>query len=295
VRKRTSLISACLLLGFWTVATPAFGQALVPHTLNLNFDKLEQQGVGLVQEATQLAQFQQYEPALGRARLATQLAPNLPEAWAILGGLYLQSNELDKSIPALQRANSLNPKNTAVLFALGSAHFQKAKYPEAVDYIEAGLKIKPDVPAARFDLGNAYLMQKKFAEAIANYEKAFAQDKEFWPAINNIGLIKYENGDIDGAIKLWQTSVSLDAKAAEPKLAAAVALYQKGEREQALSMGESAIRIDRRYGDLKFLKENLWGEKLLAATQKFLALPRIKAALSQIKPSSDGPTSSAPK
>ena len=284
LNRTTSLIVLALLLGGWGMAKPASGQALVPHLPTLDFEKLEQQGIGLVQEANQLAQFQQYEPALARARLATQLAPQLPEAWTIMGGLYLQANNLDQAIPALQRAQALDGKNSAVLFALGSAHFQKTKYAESVTYLLAGLQIKPNTPAALFDLGNAYLMLKKLPDAIASYEKAFAQDKAFWPAINNIALIKYENGEIDEAIKLWRTAFALDAKAAEPKLAAAVALYTKGDQVTAIALGESAIRIDSRYAELKFLKDNLWGEKLLSDTQKFLAVPKIQAVLANAKP-----------
>jgi hypothetical protein len=43
-------------------------------------------------------------------------------------------------------------------------------------------------------------------------------------------------------------------------------------------MGVAALRIDSRYADLNFLKENLWGERLLSETKKFLALPEIKSA-----------------
>ncbi len=279
--KRISFLSALTILSVWTVAHPAFGQALVPHTVQLDPKKLEQQGIGLVQEATQLAQFQQFDLALSRARLATQLAPKLPEAWAVLGGLYLQADQVDPGINALKRAQTLDPRNAAILFALGTANFQKMNYQQSIDYIQSGLKLKPNVPGALFDLGNAYLMLKQNREAIASYEKAYAQDKDYWPAINNVALVKYEQGEIDEAIRLWRSSVKIDPKAAEPKLAAAVALYSKGDREQGLTLGEAAIRLDSRYGDLKFLKENLWGEKLLAATQKFLSVPRIQATIIQ--------------
>ncbi len=35
-------------------------------------------------------------------------------------------------------------------------------------------------------------------------------------------------------------------------------------------MGEAALRIDKRFADVAFLKENLWGDRLLADTKKFL-------------------------
>jgi hypothetical protein len=46
-------------------------------------------------------------------------------------------------------------------------------------------------------------------------------------------------------------------------------------------MGEAALRIDERYGDLKFLKENLWGDRLLSDTKKFLEVPRIQAMIAR--------------
>ncbi|MBW4444237.1 MAG: tetratricopeptide repeat protein [Plectolyngbya sp. WJT66-NPBG17] len=279
--KRLSILSLCLILGLWTTQ-PASAQALIPHAPQVDFDKLEQQGLGLVQEASQLAQFNQNQLALARARLAVQLAPKRPEAWAILGGLYLETNRADEAIPTLKKANSLDPKNAAILFALGTAHFQKAQYEESIKQIQAGLKIKPDLPGAYFDMGNAYLMSKKSGDAIASYEKAIARDKTFWPAINNIGLVRYEEGKTDEAIRLWRQSVAIDPKqTTEPQLAIAVALFRKGNQTEAFTLGEAALKTDARYGETKFLKDNLWGEKLLADTQKFFAVPRIQAAIAQ--------------
>ncbi len=54
-------------------------------------------------------------------------------------------------------------------------------------------------------------------------------------------------------------------------------------------MGEAALRIDQRYANLNFLKENLWGDRLLSDTKKFLELPRIQAALQQPENSSSAP------
>lgn len=265
-------------------AWPARAQALLPHTLRLDPTRLEQQGISLVQDASQLAQFQQYDLALQRAKLATQLAPKSAEVWALLGGLYLQTNEVDNGIVALNKAEKLDGKNSAVLFALGSAYFQKAEYGKSVEYLKAGLKLKPNVPGALFDLGNAYLMQRQYGEAIAQYQQAVSQEAKFWPAINNIGLIKYEQGNVDEALRLWEKAAAMDSKAAEPRLAIAVAFYaRKGEAQRGLALGEAAVRLDSRYAKLDFLKENLWGEKLLADTKKLLETPKIRATIIQLE------------
>jgi tetratricopeptide (TPR) repeat protein len=281
VRNRILSVSLLVALGLWSAVRPATAQALIPHVVQLDPVKLERQGLGLAQEAAQLAQLQQYELALPRAELATQLAPKKAEVWSLLGGLYLQTTKIDQAIVALNQSKALDQKNSSVMFALGSAYFQKTQYAKSVEYLQAGLALKPNVPGAMFDLGNAHLMLRQFPQAIAQYEKAVAQEKKFWPAINNIGLIQYEIGNVPEAIQRWKDALEIDKKAAEPRLALAVALYSRGDREQGLTLGELAIQTDSRYSDLKFLKENLWGDRLLADTKKFLELPRIRATIAQ--------------
>jgi len=270
----------------------------VPYTPQLDSAELEQTGVSLAQEAAQLEQFQQYELALPRAQLATQLAPKKYQTWILLGILYMRVQKFDQGIIALQQAQTLAPDNPDIRFFLGEVHFRQAQYAKAIEQLQAGLKIKPDTPGALFDLGNAFYKLGRFPDAIAQYEKAVAQyekakcqEKDRWPAINNIGLVKYEQGDTDGAIKRWQEAIAIEQRAAEPMMALAIGLYTKGDKEQGLVMAEAALRIDKRYADVKFLKENLWGDRLIAAAKNLLATPRIQATLAQLQ---DAPVPESP-
>ena len=166
------------------------------------------------------------------------------------------------------------------MFLIGSAKVQQGNYNKAIENLQARLQLKPNDPQELFDLANTYYKIGKLTDAIATYNKAVVQPNwEKWPAINNIGLIRYEQGNVNEAIKQWRAAVSIEKQAAEPLMAMAVALYNKGDREQGLKLGETAIKIDGRYGDLEFLKQNLWGDRLLAATKKFLQAPRIQASL----------------
>ena len=274
-----------------SLALPASGQALLPYTLELDSEQLEQQGLNLVQDAVQLVRFQQYELALPRAKLATQVAPDNFQTWFVLGSLYLQNQEIDKAIESLRIARSLATEEEAgIFFTLGSAYFQKENYQAAIDNIEQGLKIEPNSIEALFDLGNSYLMLKNYPKALVSYEQAYSKDQKFWPAINNIGLVKYEQGNINGAIEQWQNSLEIDPEAAEPQLAIAVAWYthKADKKASGLAFGKAALNKDIRYGNLSFLKQNLWGEKLLADTAKFLSDPQFKALVPQTpSPDSD--------
>jgi tetratricopeptide (TPR) repeat protein len=282
---RQSLLSCgfALFLGIFTITPPGFAQALLPRTLELDNAKLEQEGLAVAQDARYLLQFQQIDEALARARLATQLAPRAFETWALLGIILGVADQNEPAVKALERALSLKRDNPGIYFSLGSAYFRQGKYNEAIKMINQGLAIKPDAPDEIFNLGNSHYKLNQFPQAVAQYRRALQVDRKFWPALNNIGLIQYEQGDRAGAIKSWQEAIVLDSKTGEPKMALAAALLAQGRADQAIPLAEAALRIDVRYGEVDFLKENLWGERLIADTRQVLANPKIKAMLAQLQ------------
>jgi tetratricopeptide (TPR) repeat protein len=283
VPKRIAVISILAVLGLCSAPLPSLGQALLPYTLQVDTQDLEEQGLKLAQDAVRLIRFGRIELALPRAELASQLAPRRYQTWLILGTLYAQQRQFDQAITALQRAKSLAPEEAAVYFALGSARFQKKDYEGAIADLQIGLRLKPETPDAWFDLGNAHLQLKQFSEATTAYERAVAVEKDFWPALTNIGLVLYEQGKPREAIAKWQASITIDPQAVEPKLAIAIATFALGERERAITLGTEALRLDLRYADLEFLRQNLWGERLIATSKEFFELPQVQTAINQIQ------------
>jgi tetratricopeptide (TPR) repeat protein len=284
VPKLRYLLSLLVGLGWQSMGLPAQSQALLPYTLEPNPEQMEQAGVEMAEDAIQLSRFQRPEAALSRAKLAAQLAPNLYQTWFILGSLYLQNDKVDPGIEALQQALSIAPKDARanIKFSLGSAYFQKKDYESAVAELEAGLKMKPDTAPALFDLGNAYLKLERYPESLTAYEKAVQQDRAFWPAINNIGLVKYEQGNLEAALKDWYSALKIDDKQAEPQLAIATALYSQGKTEEGITLAQTALTRDGRYASLTFLAENLWGKRLLKDTETLFANPRMQDFISRL-------------
>jgi tetratricopeptide (TPR) repeat protein len=282
VLTRTSLIAAIATVGLWGVAPHVYAQALLPYVLPLDYERLEEQGLFLAQDATRLAQRGQFDLAIAQAELAVQLIPGNANAWGLLGSLYLQLEQTDKAISALNRAYELEKDNPTVLFALGTAYFRTGEYNRAADFLEMGLSLEPDNPGALFDLGNTYFKLEQYEVAIARYQRAVDLDSSFWPAINNIGLVRYEQGNVEAAIKSWQAALAISPMEPEPELAISVAQYAQGNNAAALEMGIPALERDSRYADLDFLRENLWGAMLLADTQAFFNLPSVQAILIQL-------------
>jgi tetratricopeptide (TPR) repeat protein len=292
VNYRLPLTAALLISGYGfslvgAVApiAPVHGQALIPHTIKLNFGNVEAQALALARDAAQLAQFQQYDLALSRARLAVQLSPQSYQTQAVLGTVYLRTEEYPKAIASLTAALNLKKDNSSLLFTLGAAYLRNSNYQLAIEKIKQGLVITPKAPTAIFDLGNAYFLTKRYDDAIAEYNNVLKLENKFWAATNNIGLVEYERGNVDNAIKKWEEAIAqgetIEDKAAEARLALGTAFYMKGDRAKGLKIAEDALKIDVRYGKPEFLKDNLWGDKLLADAKAILATPVLKTLVDQ--------------
>jgi tetratricopeptide (TPR) repeat protein len=127
-----------------------------------------------------------------------------------------------------------------------------------------------------------YQINYQYEVLLAVYSKLPFSISDFGSIQTNIGLIKYETGDLEGAIARWQEAISINSKEVKPQLpqlALAVALYNKGDRSGSLRLGTMALRADKRYGNLQFLKTNLRGKRFLKDLAKFLKDPSIQEAI----------------
>ena len=95
-----------------------------------------------------------------------------------------------------------------------------------------------------------------------------------------MGLVEYEQGDRQEAMEKWQSVIEVDGEQAEPQLALAVAFFSQGEVNKGIELGKAALAIDSRYADIQFLQDNLWGERLIEDTRKFLSNPQIQEIVS---------------
>jgi tetratricopeptide (TPR) repeat protein len=118
---------------------------------------------------------------------------------------------------------------------------------------------------------------------MSNYNQAVAQDVNHLAAINNIAFIKYEQGDKETAIKQWQQAIKINNQSAEATLALAVALYIKGEQQQAYKLAETALKLDKNFADFHCMRKNLWGQSIITDAQKLLSTPKIKTLLLELR------------
>jgi tetratricopeptide (TPR) repeat protein len=282
--RSLSLATALLLGGM----APA--RALVPYVYMPPTREMQDAGLGIAQAAARLLRLGQADDAARLAELAVRLLPEDPRGWVLLAEAQLRSNELAKAVLSLERAKQLDPTNPGIWFAEGSLALRNSKPNDALGLLRRGLELDPKNSAAYFDLGNAHILLNQNGPALAAFERASALRGDFWEAINNQGIVLFENDRRNDAISRWRRVLKIKPDAAETSLALAAALYggPAANQAEALKLAETALAGDPNYVNDAFQKEQLWGPKLRASTARLLADPALKTAVDRAAANATG-------
>src|SRR5579883_1151420 len=222
-------------------------------------------------------QLKDYQGAIFDYNQAIKLEPNNADAYLYRGNIRAQLKDYQGAIADCNQVIKLDSNNADAYFRRGAAYEELKDYRLALlDYNQA-IKLQPNNAQYYFDRGVIHHELQDYTAALSDYNQAVAKDEKFWSASVNIGYIKYEKGDVQGAIEQWRQSVKINSNEAEPQMALAVALYAQGEQQKGLSMAQTALHLDKRFANVAFLKQNLWGDRLIADAQKLLSHPKLQA------------------
>ena len=218
-----------------------------------------------------------YQGALFDCNQAIKLQPNNAPVYVLRSVVRYQLKDYQGALADANQLIKLEPNNASAYSIRSNVRQELKDYQGALSDYNQLIKLEPNNPQHYYKRGVIHHKLQDYAAALSDYNQAVAKDEKFWSAIANIGLIKYEKGDVQSAIAQWQQAVKINSNAPEPQLAIAVALYAQGEQQKSLNMAQAALRLDKRYGDVAFLKQNLWGDRLIADAQKLLSHPSVQA------------------
>lgn len=276
---RLSLLAASLGC---CLATPA--SALVPYVYIPKGEELEASALSIAQVAAQVLQTGQLEDATSLAGLSVRLLPSNPQAWLLLAEARLRSGESAAAREALAQAKLLDSENSGVWFAEASLAMADDDFVTAETLIRSGLALDPENGNAYFDLGNALFLQGEGEKALAAFEEAATKQDNFWAAINNQGLVLYEDDQPEAAMERWRQAIAIDDQVAEPALALAAALYNQGDQgESTIGMAIRALDQEPEYVEEEFQESQLWGEKLRVATRHLFTDSRLQNTLKRAR------------
>jgi predicted O-linked N-acetylglucosamine transferase (SPINDLY family) len=129
-------------------------------------------------------------------------------AWAMLGIIHGQLNELDEAEVCLNKALTLNPGNFDAHHNLGLAFYVKGMPDQAIVSFRKALALKQDHINTLVSLGNAYARLDQLTQAQQCYERVLQLDPRHASAHGNLANVLAYQGNAELAIPLYRQAVA---------------------------------------------------------------------------------------
>ncbi len=140
----------------------------------------------------------QYEPALMTiARIHTVDNQNA-EAYFMTGMIFKEMEETDRAINAFQTATELDPELVNAWIILGGL-YEKKKDPIALQYYNSATQVDSDNPITWHSLAFYLQNSGKDLEAIEIYKKINVMDKSYVDAYLNAGILYFSMDSLEQA------------------------------------------------------------------------------------------------
>jgi tetratricopeptide (TPR) repeat protein len=112
--------------------------------------------------------------------------------------------------PNIYKSLRINPNLVIGYVELAKSYlYKKRKYGNAAIAIEDAIKIE-DTAYLRDLLGTIFRTQRSLKKSIEQYDKSLKKDRNFAPAIKNLGISMYYKGNSDESISLLKRSIALN-------------------------------------------------------------------------------------
>lgn len=127
------------------------------------------------------------------------------------------SIEISAKILQLEQYVEKNPKDAEAWASLGNLFFDSNQVKEAIDAYEKSLAIEPGKTGVITDLGVMYRRDNQPQKAIEAFDKAVLIDPSFETARFNKGIVLlHDLNDIEGGIKAWEEILEQNPTAMAP-------------------------------------------------------------------------------
>ena len=166
------------------------------------------------------------------ARIAREILAKHPDDYETLYIIWsAKGQRIDN--PNIQKAIRGNPKIVIGYVELAKSYFyKKRRYSTAAVTIESALKYT-DNAYMRDLLGTIYRTQRSLQKSIEQYDKALTKDKNFPPALKDMGISLFYKGSYNESIAILKKSISLNPTFPDAYFYLASNYQKKGDKDLA--------------------------------------------------------------
>ncbi|MEB3341851.1 tetratricopeptide repeat protein [Okeania sp.] len=163
-----------------------------------------------------------FNPATIIYNIGLQVQPNNPEINSKLAQLENQKNQLDQELADCQNTINKNPKKPIPYYQLGNTLLKFKRLNQAAETYLKAIQIKPEYPWFFFysNLLEFLIKQRKLKQVLAFFQKVTEENPESIWCYVNLGEILTKTGNLDGAIKNYQTAAYNKTRKSHPNFVA---------------------------------------------------------------------------
>lgn len=295
------ILSMMLVMG----SADAFAQS---HYATKQAQESYDSGIKLERRAEEKGDASYLKEAESKYREAIAAEPNMVQAYVRLGYVLYAEQKSAEGVKVMQQALERHPDNIELKHYLGLNQYQAGQAEAAEATLTAVVAQRQDLPEAYFVLGKINLDKGDFLKAqeyfsqyaamtpddahayralaaayiqarnISGAETALGRLLELAPDDNvariNMGHVKYERGQVDEAVKLYEQAYAADSRRDDLLYTIASAYYLSGRYEEAIGRFDKVLEKDATHMSAQYYKADaaLKLGKLDEAEKQFKAL-----------------------
>jgi tetratricopeptide (TPR) repeat protein len=166
-----------------------------------------------------------------------------------LGAAFVQSGHPDQALPYLEEVVRRSPENERALMAIVQLHLDAGRVEEARGAVRKLLPVPPRSAVAADNLGQRFAERSLYAEARDLFQRAIVAQRNYAPALNDLGVLYVKMGQTGDAIAAFRYAIRESPDEDMLYLNLGRIYLQAGERDKA--RGVIMEWLERKPGDEK--------------------------------------------
>jgi len=185
------------------------------------------------------------DDAVAAFERATEVNPEMPEAYNSLGGIWFEKGDAKRAEPALREAVRLDPNYAEARNNLANLLSTSDRFEEAQVHFKAALRSKPDDSGARYDYAAALARVHRLGDARAQLETLLQLRPNASDAHELLGTVLAAQGQLQPAIEHYREAIRIQPEFSRALLHLGQALVDSGQRSEALPyLRKAAVSSD---------------------------------------------------
>lgn len=168
-----------------------------------------------------------------------------------LGILNLRKGNMSLAFEHFQQINKIDPNNADAYYFLGAIYNFRHNQAMAIEHLKKARAADSEEADTHFRLVKAFHNVDMITNALFEYQRTLEIKPSYTKAINEIGWIYYNKGDIETAIKQWKKTLKINSRDRDAVLNLAKVYNDlawnaltSGRKQEAINFWQRALKIN---------------------------------------------------